>query len=289
MFGYIKTFTPNLRVREHELYRAIYCGLCRSMGKRTGCSSRLTLSYDFTFLAAVRLVLCGTDPTVEVHRCAASPFKVRPIMNDNPPLSFCAAAAAVLTKAKVLDDVNDSRGIEKLKSLFLLPAAKKMERRALRYDPSLPVKEIEEKLSELAILEKEGCPSLDRVSDCFGEALALIFTCGLMGNERTIAHSIGFSVGRIIYVLDAADDLENDIKKNNYNPLRISPMSEESLSCAVRLELSKVSAAVQLMDFSRSMTELRELIYNIIYEGIPKEADRIFDKMKCPQQKKGVD
>lgn len=288
MFGYIKTFTPDLRVREHELYRAIYCGLCRSMGQRTGCSSRLTLSYDFTFLAAVRLVLEGIQPAVEVHRCAASPLKVRPIMNDNASLSFCAAAAAVLTKAKILDDVNDSRGIKKLKSLFLLPAAKNMEKRAVKFDPSLPVKEIEGKLLELSKLEKEGCPSIDRVADCFGDVLALIFTCGLTGSAKTIARSIGFSIGRIIYVLDAADDLESDKKENNYNPLIISPLSNESLSLAVRLELSRVSGAVQLMDFSGSMTELRELIFNIIYEGIPKEADRIFEKINKTCNQKGI-
>ena len=192
MFGYIKTFTPNLRVREHELYRAIYCGLCRSMGKRTGCSSRLTLSYDFTFLAAVRLVLEKVQPTVEVHRCAASPLKVRPIMNDNPVLSFCASCAAILTKAKVLDDVNDSRGIKKLASLFLLPAVNKMETKALRFVPDLPVSKIEESLSSLTLLEKECCPSLDRVADCFGQVLSDIFVCGLSGSEKTIAQSIGF-------------------------------------------------------------------------------------------------
>ena len=54
MFGYIKPLTPELRIREHECYRAYYCGLCRAMGKCTGQCSRMTLSYDFVFLAAVR-------------------------------------------------------------------------------------------------------------------------------------------------------------------------------------------------------------------------------------------
>ena len=57
MFGYVRPYVPDLRVREHELYRAVYCGLCRSMGKHTGCASSFTLSYDFVFLAAVRMVL----------------------------------------------------------------------------------------------------------------------------------------------------------------------------------------------------------------------------------------
>ena len=55
MYGYIRTFDPELKVREQEYYRAVYCGLCRTMGKCTGQCSRMTLSYDFTLFALVRM------------------------------------------------------------------------------------------------------------------------------------------------------------------------------------------------------------------------------------------
>ena len=279
MFGYIKPFVPDLRVREHELYRAIYCGLCRSMGRHTGCASRLTLSYDFAFLCAVRLTLEKTKMDVKVTSCALSPWKRRPIMEDNPALAYCAAAAAILTKEKVQDDINDSKGLEKLAPRLLMPAAKGMAKRALKLDSTLPVKEISDGLSRLSQLEAEACPSVDLVADCFGDVLSAIFAHGLSGGDKAVASAIGKSIGRVIYVLDAADDMEKDKKKGNYNPLNIEPMSPESLSLAVRLELSRAEAAVNLMDFEGSI-ELRELIYNILYEGLPKEADRIFGKKK---------
>ena len=279
MFGYIKPFVPDLRVREHELYRAIYCGLCRSMGRHTGCASRLTLSYDFAFLCAVRLTLEKTKMDVKVTSCALSPWKRRPIMEDNPALAYCAAAAAILTKEKVQDDINDSKGLEKIAPRLLMPAAKGMAKRALKLDSTLPVKEISDGLSRLSQLEAEGCPSVDLVADCFGDVLSAIFAHGLSGGDKAIASAIGKSIGRVIYVLDAADDMEKDKKKGNYNPLNIEPMSPESLSLAVRLELSRDEAAVNLMDYEGSI-ELRELIYNILYEGLPKEADRIFGKKK---------
>ena len=56
MFGYIKTYPPELKVREQEYYRAVYCGLCRTMGKCTGQCSRMALSYDFAFLVMLRLI-----------------------------------------------------------------------------------------------------------------------------------------------------------------------------------------------------------------------------------------
>ena len=51
MFGYVKVFRPELKVCEYEQYKGVYCSLCQTLGKRYGFASRMTLSYDFTFLA----------------------------------------------------------------------------------------------------------------------------------------------------------------------------------------------------------------------------------------------
>ena len=52
MFGYVKPVADELLVREHEFYRAAYCGICRAMKKHTGCLSNVTLSYDSVLLAS---------------------------------------------------------------------------------------------------------------------------------------------------------------------------------------------------------------------------------------------
>ncbi|MBQ4067274.1 MAG: hypothetical protein IJD22_06485, partial [Clostridia bacterium] len=236
----------------------------------------LTLSYDFAFLAAVRLVLDRqSDIKVKVTRCGASPLKRRPVMEDNSTLAYCAAASALLTREKVLDDINDSRGAERFRARLLRSPAESMAKKAEKTPSGLPVAEVRDALGELSRLEEEGCPSVDSCADCFGRALSCVFSFGLGGAEKHIAEAVGMSVGRLIYVMDAADDREKDKKTGSFNPLNIEPISNESLSCAVRIELSKALNAVNLMDFE-GMTELRELIYNILVEGIPKEADRIF-------------
>jgi hypothetical protein len=50
LFGYITAYKPELKIREWELYQAVYCGLCRSWGETTALF-RMFLSYDFVFLA----------------------------------------------------------------------------------------------------------------------------------------------------------------------------------------------------------------------------------------------
>lgn len=274
MFGYIKPYIPDLRVREHEMYRGLYCGLCRSMGKHTGQISRMTLSYDFVFLAAVRSVLSKDTVCPKLRRCMVHPLKKRACICDNTSLKYCAGAAALLTAAKLDDDIADSKGINKFMQKLLRPFVKLPLKKALKCE-SVPRDEVYSCLEKLSELEKSGCPSIDGPADLSGELLSAVFSCGLPEREARIAAVIGKSAGRYIYVMDAADDKEKDKKTGNYNPLNIENVEKEALSSAVRLELEKMEAAVNLMDFT-GKPELEGIIKNIIYEGLPKNADALF-------------
>ena len=79
MFGYIRVRESELRVRELSLYRAAYCGLCRSLGRECGQVSRIYLSYDLTFMALVRAALAGETFRVGEHRCPVHPARKRPM------------------------------------------------------------------------------------------------------------------------------------------------------------------------------------------------------------------
>ena len=59
MFGYIVPEKPEMKIKEYELFRAYYCGVCRSIGKHHGQLRRLTLSYDTAFLAVLLSAAAG--------------------------------------------------------------------------------------------------------------------------------------------------------------------------------------------------------------------------------------
>ena len=105
MFGYIRTDTPELRVRENEYYRAVYCGLCRAQGKCTGQCSRMTLSYDIAFLALLRIAIEGKPIELRRGRCIAHPIRARKYVARCAPLDYCAYAAAILTYGKTVDEI----------------------------------------------------------------------------------------------------------------------------------------------------------------------------------------
>ena len=62
MFGYVKPDIRELKVKEYDAYRAIYCGICKSTGRSLGQAARLALTYDAVFLAAARMLAAGVSP-----------------------------------------------------------------------------------------------------------------------------------------------------------------------------------------------------------------------------------
>lgn len=277
MFGYVKPLSPELKVREHEFYKRVYCAVCHANGKTTGCSSRFALSYDLVFLALIRMALTGEIPKKAEKRCPAHPFRRRPTLEITPSMQYTARAGALLTYYNLLDKISDSRGLRRLPPLLFRPIAAIQRRRALRGTDGMLDRSITVALQKLHEIEKgaAGDTSPDRAADCFGILLRDLFAAGLAEDspQARIAAEIGYRTGRWIYLTDAADDLENDRKSKSYNPfLPIEDNLAERIRCALLCELTQLEKAVALIDFP--FPESEALVLNIIYLGMPDAAAR---------------
>lgn len=279
MFGYVKTQRTELRVREYEYYRASYCGLCRSMGKCTGQCSRLLLSYDFAFLVNVRMALCGTEPTFKRRRCIAHPFRRRVMMEPNDELRFAAAASAILAYEKCRDDLQDERGMRKWKARFKCLFLHGAYRRAKKQLPELATA-VRGHLERLAAKEKEKRPSVDEVAVIFGDLLADIVSFGLGEDKKRIAETIGRQTGRFIYIVDAIDDLPEDLEKQRFNPFLLlfggvpDDAQRKSVEDALLVCLSDLEIAFDLLDDAADRNR-RAVIENILYLGMPDTIRRV--------------
>ena len=288
MFGYVRAARADMRVREYEYYRASYCGLCRSMGKCTGQCSRMLLSYDFAYLANVRMALTATVPAFRRRRCIAHPLRRRVMMERNGELDFCAAASAILAYEKCRDNVADERGLARLRArlgcLFLRGAYRRAKKRV----PALAAS-VREHLARLAVLEKERTASVDSVAVVFGELLADVTAFGLEGSAATLARKIGFETGRVIYILDALDDLDDDVKKGRYNPFALaygatlSQEDKDGVKDALLHYLSAMETAFDLMDDAADPVR-REILNNILYLGMPEAVDRVLSGKECQKE-----
>jgi len=285
MFGYVRPLVPQLKVMEYEMYRAVYCGLCRAMGRVTGQTSRLTLSYDFTLLAMVRMILEGVTPEFERFRCAAHPLKQRTYVRDNAVLDYAAAMSAVLAYLKNRDDRTDERGMKKIRAILAELPVRQMKTRGIRRLPETAAEELARRMDVLTALEAAECPSVDETADAFGGVLAYVFALGLDGDAAVSAEIFGRHIGRFVYVCDAADDLPEDIRRGRYNPLAAGwgslAVTEEgamtelvrgSLEISLPLDLEGLGRAADRLDSCHPFTPI---VQNLVYLGLPASMRRV--------------
>ena len=295
MFGYVRPHAPDIKLREYEYYRGVYCGLCRAMGRCTGQCSRLALSYDLVFLALTRLALLGGNPAkgdparpvrFEKKRCLPHPMRRRASLQAGEATDYAACAAAVLGYHKLLDDQQDEQGLKKWRASLLLPALRRQGKRAQRrYHGCIGLPEaIAPGMQRLTELESAGLASLDEPAAAFGQVLGATFAHGLDAKNARVAHHIGYHVGRWLYMIDAADDYEDDRRHGRPNPIaRLYPDIgltqdvRDQLEDAMILELAHARDALDLIaiDEERCGRELSPLLYHILEEALPQKTHAV--------------
>ena len=269
MFGYIKPSTPELRVRDNELYKAFYCGLCRSLGLQICKSARFTLSYDIVFLALVRAFASNETITIKNKRCLVHPIKKRPMAECENALPYSAAVSAILSYHNLVDDLNDEKGFKKLAKTIILPTFRRHRKKADM--PNLD-KKIEESLKSLYDSETSENQSSEACADQFGKVLSAVFAYNF-GNEITerILSDIGYHIGRWIYLIDAIDDHREDKKSDRFNPFsKYDVLPVQNLGIALNLELEAAKRSLDLL--SSENKAIFNIIENIIYIGMPNRA-----------------
>lgn len=276
MFGYVKPLHPELKVREYELYKSVYCGLCKCMGRKISCFSRFTLSYDIVFLVLLRSALTGDIIKTKSGRCFIHPFKKRPYTLQNDSLAYCSEVSALLNYHKLRDDIRDHNGLRKLLSSLLLPAAKSMRKKACRLHDLDNL--IADHLDKLHEIESVKTPSVDIPADIFGELLACVCEFNIDGHNKRIAREIGRHIGRWIYITDAVDDYFKDKKSGAYNPFVCMNINIEDIGETIKttliVELAQADKALNLIDTENTAT--LNILQNIINLGMINSTEKIF-------------
>lgn len=288
MFGYIKPLKPELKVREFDTYQAVYCGLCRELGDAFGPFAKLTLSYDFTFIAMLAMALGQEFHGFCKGRCMANPFKKKNCAAPSPELSLVAASAMVLFYHKVRDNLHDARGIGKLKYLPLLPFASSARKKAKKRYPQVDGA-FASLMNRQFALEKQHTKSIDAAAEPTAAALQKMMP--LLSEdpeEKRVLERFGYLLGRWVYLMDALDDLEDDAKHRSYNPFlerwgitdRKSPDEAQKAEIiaygrgVLNVTVAELGVTYELLELKR----YKLILDNIIYFGLPNSAEEIFRK-----------
>jgi len=146
-------------------------------------------------------------------------------------------------------------------------------------------------MEEQQKIEKSGTASLDEAADPSGKMLAAIFSQGYYGEDKIQLWRFGYLLGRWIYLLDAVDDIEKDIKSGSYNPLKAKFPDANSLSgdefrkfAKERLDLTagETANALNGLKFNR----FGDIIENVVCDGMFASQTEIFRKKEGVKNEK---
>lgn len=283
MFGYVTPLKAELKVREYDVFKAYYCGLCREIGEKSYIS-KMTLTYDMTFLGLLLSSIYLDKTEIQKSFC---PFKMTKVemVSKNPFLEYAAEMNILLSNRKLVDDYNDD---ERYISLLASKIIKLNKYKAISKDK---IEKIDYYLNEINRLEKNKCDNIDEIGGCFGEATGEIFAV-YDDNNAKLLRFIGVNIGKWIYTLDAYDDLLDDIKNGSYNSLiyrfQYNNEKPEEFKAGIKDNiqfvlikcLDEVSKAFELLNIKKN----KGLIENIIYMGMERKTSSVLEGSCCNEK-----
>lgn len=281
MFGYIYVNEQELKLKEFTAYRSFYCGLCENLHKRYGRTAQMMLNYDLTFLAVLLNGLYEPEMVTGEHRCLPHPVRKHLAVNSQA-VDYAADMCVLLSYQKLVDDWKDERKVASRAASGLL----RSDYQKLREQYPRQAKAVEENIRLLGEAERQQRKDLDYVAGLTGRFLAEVFVWKEDEWQEEL-RTIGFYLGKFIYLLDALEDVEQDRKKGNFNLFSdYGDVWSEEREPQMRAILTAMMA-----EASRSFERLPVLqnagiIRNILYSGVWSRYILVRDKMRQKEKKK---
>lgn len=214
MFGYLAARADKLDEAQFARYRSCYCGLCKALKDRHGHLSRLTLNYDLTFAVLLLNSLYEPGEHSGELRCAAHPAKPHAWWQSEMT-DYAADVNVMLAYLKCMDNWNDDANLISLAQVSVLKRAyRELAEKYPRQHAAMSGS-----LAALSELEKNCDESPDSAAAAFGEFMAELFVYREDRWSDTL-RAMGRALGRFLYIMDAAMDLDADTLHNSYNPFR---------------------------------------------------------------------
>lgn len=281
MFGYVRPNKSELLVREYEQYKAVYCQLCKVLGQEYGPSARFLLSYDCTFYALLALSVSGAKLTGHKKHCAMNPLKhCRYLAGEGESYQKAAALTVLLAYHKLQDDIADESFLKTLGKRLARPLLRRKARKAaLRYpflagSAERAMAAQGEAEASQAGLDACAEPTARLLSEVFGEL------AGGDPRQEMPLSQFGYYLGRWVYLMDAADDLQADLRAGAFNPFLTklgfwgkTSLTEEERSRADHFCNEALNRTAAQMALPLNLIELMNfepVIENVVQKGLPE-------------------
>ncbi len=289
MFGYLVPEKDELRIKDWEQYRAMYCGICHAIKSGYGQVPRLLLKNDLILFVSIWINLSDKEPELTEKRCVLHPLKKHKLYANHAAIRNAADICMLLAEIKLDDDyVDEGKLRHKAARAFMQPARKKLVRnRQALFTEAADL--------YLEMLERESalCTSLDEMADLSGQMIRAILLSGYEGSDEMILTPLGwlgYHIGRWLYLTDALQDMDSDLEKKRYNVINLNGSAKkEEVVClaleACRYSIVCIQNACDLLDFKFA----EPIIDNILFRSMPDRTEMIAEKLGHPASKTDIE
>ena len=139
-------------------------------------------------------------------------------------------------------------------------------------------------MKKQAIIEQKSGVCLDEAAHESAHALGEVIALGFDGARKNSLYTLGYMVGRYVYILDAADDLEDDLKSGSFNPFRaeygniedekIKKEFAERVRGMLNLTQSNALEALDSLEKNR----FGDILENIVFDGLTFSGEKMLKK-----------
>ena len=201
--------------------------------------------------------------------CGQERCPVHPIKPHAYACSVCTDYAADISVAlsyhKLLDNWIDDRSIPSRAAA----AALKRSYETARIRAPRVCETIEHELAALGQLEHERSQNVDKVAACFGRALGEIFAWrdDFWADQL---RAFGMHLGTLVYLMDAACDVERDRHRNSYNPLIATGIDPVRAHDSLANVAGAAADAFERLPLERDLHLMRSVVYAGIWQPYNK-------------------
>ncbi len=269
MFGYVLPAKGELKVREFNEYRAVYCGLCMQLKASYGNVSRLLLNYDLMLVALLADALSGSSGETRIRPCVVDPIRRHAIRYGTQGLQLAADGLIILTHHKLCDDIEDEKPPKSLLYRAAGPFSRHLYKKARAAQPEIAAV-VETQMARQREIEARHSASLDEAADPTAKMCEAIFAAAASTEaQRKALGRLGLFAGQVVYLLDAAEDFEKDAGKGRYNPLLAAGLQKaeavEKVKTRCRMAAGEIALCYNLLDIRQD----GGILDNIFFLGLP--------------------
>ncbi len=283
MFGYVYIDKPQLKIKDYETYRSVYCSLCKTLGKNYSVFSRFILNYDCTFLSLFLMARGESCCKFKQGRCSFNPMKkCNYAVDAEDALNKGAALTVITSYYKLLDNIADSSFVKKICFILIKPFFASWHKKAKKNFPSYE-QAVKEMYCAQLECEKIVNPCLDMSAEPTAKMLETIFKSEAKSeSEAVVFAQLGYHLGKWIYLMDAAADLKDDIKNGNFNPFLVKfgdldNIDYKEIDGVISQSYFLLTKAYELVDKQR----FHDILDNIIYSGLAvKQQNTLYHERK---------